>query len=81
MNIDSIILMIGLVNAIAVVFDCKSCHLVSLAAHIILSQWFTQLVVDHLVPLAPHQHTLVGVVWWVWLLVYSSTVSGEVCDH
>ena len=47
--------------------EAKVCGLLNLAQAIwypsLLFWWITQLVVDHLVPLGPHQHTLVDVVW------------------
>ena len=50
--------------------EAKVCGILNLAQAIwcpslivLFLQYITQLVVDHLVPLSPHQHTLVGVVW------------------
>ena len=43
-------------------FHLSSSHLVSIIDSVTF--WYiSQLVVDHLVPLSPHQHTLVDVVW------------------
>ena len=50
--------------------EAKVCGILNLAQAILYPSltvlfllFITQLVVDHLVPLGPHQHTLVDVVW------------------